>query len=90
MTMTDEKFVSVLDRLERLLRGYQVLPVRSSTEKTVSYATDRMSHLLWMIGEMRGMDPAYPKAQRWLGFVQGALWDLGAITIDDLRAEVRE
>lgn len=59
-------------------------------------------HLLWMLGEMNAMlcdagvndedgGPAKrdQKLNRWLGFVQGALWAHGMATIDQLRDDTR-
>ncbi len=47
-------------------------------------------HCKWMLGEMERHAAEWPedKLNRWLGFVQGALWMLGVYTIDDLRNHV--
>jgi hypothetical protein len=40
-----------------------------------------------MLSEMRNMQDA-GKINRWLGFIQGALWWGGVFTVDQLRAHV--
>ena len=53
------------------------------------------AHIRWMLDEMEGwikepgtMDmKKWIKLQRWLGFVQGALWLLGVYSIDDMRKQ---
>lgn len=47
-------------------------------------------HCNWMLGEMElnARDWDGDKLNRWLGFVQGALWMLGVYTIDELREHV--
>lgn len=59
-------------------------------------------HLLWMLDEMNGMlidGGAHPYAEggvteldrklnRWLGFIQGVLWQMGVVSIEDLRQDV--
>lgn len=57
--------------------------------------TDRdvLQHVLYMLNEMEGwltdqmvLDAKkWEKAQRWIGFVNGALWMLNVYTIDDLK-----
>jgi len=42
------------------------------------------AHLRWMIGEMRTMTDT-EKLMRWIGFMQGALWSLGFVSIDEFR-----
>lgn len=45
---------------------------------------DEAAHLKWMIIEMRTIDDK-EKLMRWIGFMQGALWSLGLVSIDDFR-----
>ena len=50
--------------------------------ETGSY--DEAAHLKWMLGEMKTMTDT-EKLMRWIGFVQGALWSLGYVSIDSWR-----
>lgn len=45
---------------------------------------DEAAHLKWMLGEMRTMTDT-EKLMRWIGFMQGALWSLGYVSIDQWR-----
>lgn len=40
-------------------------------------------HVGWMLDQISDLDDA--KAMRWLCFVQGVLWTLGRLTIDEAR-----
>ena len=42
-------------------------------------------HILWMCRNMPKDDEA--KINRWLGFIQGAIWSFGARSINELRKE---
>lgn len=48
-----------------------------------------IAHLKYMIVEMREMplhdDEDVEKLMRWIGFMQGALWSIGYVSIDNLR-----
>jgi len=50
-----------------------------------------IEHLLWMTNELCDFAAAgkAEKANRWLGFVQGAMWQMKIRTIDEMRADVR-
>jgi len=43
----------------------------------------RLRHLVWMLQELL-KDGSVAKARAWTGFVHGALWALGFMTINDL------
>ena len=50
------------------------------------------AHLKWMIVQMKERDEyanqdydAREKQMRWIGFMQGALWSLGYVSIDEWR-----
>lgn len=47
-------------------------------------ALTEAAHLKWMIEEMRTMTDV-EKLMRWIGFMQGALWSLGYVSIDEFR-----
>lgn len=47
------------------------------------------SHLAWMCHQLTHAGPwSVGKANRWLGFIQGALWILGVFSIDELRQHI--
>jgi len=56
---------------------------------------EALEHVLWMLDEMEGWigdqmtmnAKKWEKVQRWLGFVQGALWREGVYSIDHMRAQ---
>jgi len=49
---------------------------------------DRLQHLLWMIDEAHSWGPArLEKKFRWLGFVQGALWEQGLQSVEDSKRQ---
>lgn len=60
--------------------------------KWVQRNEPEQSHLRTMIPVMQGMadkceDPdTKEKLMRWIGFMQGALWQRGEFTVDDFRA----
>jgi hypothetical protein len=68
---------------------------RSAAEVTAGPKLEQLQHVLWMLDEMENwirdqmtMDAKkWEKVQRWLGFVQGALWSLGIYTIDEMRKQ---
>ena len=63
-------------------------PIRADTESLDTQDT-RLEHVRWMLSEMLNMTDA-GKLNRWLGFVQGALWCSRVFTVDELRTHVRE
>lgn len=47
---------------------------------------DTLAHLLWMTTEARTFpDDKIGKMNRWLGFVQGSLWAMGYVTIEQMK-----
>lgn len=55
-------------------------------ERKVSKSA-KVSHVLWMIDQARDFahEDRLPKAFRWLGFIQGVMWTLGIVTIDEAK-----
>ena len=78
--------------IERLCVVYDArIAAVGSAEKVCADCTGlsifpKLRHLRWMLAEI----PKLPedKANRWLGFVQGVLYDLDFFTINELRAQV--
>lgn len=54
---------------------------------TTGTQNDAFRHLLWMCtkGKEFVNRGDIEKASRWLGFIQGCLWSLGVVSINDLR-----
>lgn len=87
--MTAEKIIEALAlhgrQLEErftLVGGGDVSPKRNPE---ATQGAEQIRHLKWMVGEASGFarEGRLDKAQRWLGFVQGALWMVGLSTIEE-------
>lgn len=96
MAMTKEKVLEALVDLEGTIRKFHAIPklepIRLSEDelKKPKYAIDhhsRMQHYLFMVIEAQRMMCEEPmrreKVMRWLGFLQGVLFELGLKTIDE-------
>lgn len=93
--MNDKQVDSALEELELWLHTNFPTIVPEKIDGTrylvLNYDCDKISvsHLKFMIPEMREMflddSEEREKLMRWLGFVQGALWARGYISIDDCR-----
>lgn len=94
--MTVAKCREVLDRYEQILQRDYVWNAGSTDDGRANYA-----HLRTMIPRMRVMldevdatgnqyavvnVPRMEKFMRWLGFLQGALWNMAIFTLDELKA----
>ena len=81
--MTNEKILEVLAIYDECLRREGYRPLRAET----SDAGAVLNHCLWMVEQTRLFvaDDRREKAFRWLGFVQGVLWDTGVYSIDELK-----
>lgn len=85
------------DHLSALLRKYQVMlnahgskNQRHSLSALLPTKRDVVSHLGWMLGEMRShTEEQWDKSMRWLGFIQGSMWVLGIYTVDQLKEDNR-
>jgi hypothetical protein len=47
-----------------------------------------IAHVKWMLGQPDHFWETPEKAQRWLGFIQGVLWNNGRYSVDELRAHI--
>lgn len=83
--MTREKCLEVVDRYERILSSFG--PGKKDR--------DMVEHLLGMLPQMRSFlvgiesDTEKMKFMRWLGFIQGVLWQRGWFTLDELKEHNR-
>lgn len=80
--MTKEKFHKLLDFYKGYLNKYVSKERNVNADPTNIW--ESFGHILWMIDEMKNMDDQ-EKANRWLGFIQGAFWAMGKFTIDEMR-----
>jgi hypothetical protein len=65
-------------------------PERANTGDRFMPEGERKQHLVWMLEEIINMpDDKFEKANRWLGFVQGAMWSLGLRSVDEMRNDNR-
>jgi methionine salvage enolase-phosphatase E1 len=92
--MTNEKLKSLFqfyyDHLIRTHAGVraETLSDSDTLERVFRFTTEkRVSHLLHMcrMAETFVDTGRIPKAMRWLGFLQGALWSHGYFALDDLK-----
>lgn len=67
-------------------KGYR--PRRADpTAGAPAMRSDLFSHVLWMLNQLLEFLDAgkVEKASRWLGFIQGAFWQHGIFTVDQMR-----
>ena len=92
--MTNEKLKSLFqfyyDHLIRMHEGVRAEALSNSDtrERVFRFSTEkRVSHLLHVCQTAIAFVDAgrVPKAMRWLGFLQGALWSHGYFALDDLK-----
>jgi hypothetical protein len=64
-----------------------VVPIRANLADAGPPQVTSLAHILWMCDEIdRFVDEGrHEKANRWIGFAQGALWIIGAASIDESR-----
>jgi hypothetical protein len=63
---------------------------RQQIEAPKLSAYERVRHLAWCLDQIRAMPAgAKHRQQRWLGFVQGALWAAGLVSLAVLRQQTR-
>lgn len=76
--MTDRKLVKWLNQYEEILR---------ERESQRHVDNDLVAHMLTMIPQMRVFiaEGRREKLMRWIGFIQGSLWVMGAFSIEELK-----
>lgn len=87
--MTRTRVNEALQACAKIIREQvYVKEARRSERAQLVAGESPMPHLLWMIEEAIAFpEEKTEKAMRWLGFVQGALWARGWITIDDAKRQ---
>ena len=85
--MTKDEVIQLADVYQE--RYFQnVFPVRNcDAERNPT----RLSHLAWMTAHLIGFaeQGKLAKAERWIRFIQGALWAMGRTTYDTFSADNR-
>lgn len=93
MAMTDEKIEAALEGLVELLILEGATEPRRLDHEANPKPTrlERLDHLLFMANETMALPSQgrREKAMRWLGFVQGAVWEMGIRSIRDLKDDNR-
>jgi hypothetical protein len=62
---------------------------KADTLRSDLSSAEKMRHLRWMLEQIPNLRNA-GKVNRWLGFVQGVLFEMRMYTIDELRKHVTE
>lgn len=90
--MTPEKTKQALDALDALIPtepNFRGVRPAHRMRPDVAAPTDyqRRAHLRWMCGAGKALvdEGRIEKAMRWLGFVQGALWGMGLVSIGEMK-----
>ena len=91
----DHALKIIRDTRATLARHSVSTPKRVAIDEPAGPMLEQLRHVLWMLDEMESwiLDQMnmtakkWEKVQRWLGFVQGALWSLRVSTIDDMRKQ---
>lgn len=78
------------DQIKQLCIKYDFLLHEKGFDKIERNHHD-IAHIRWMCHEIPNILDAgkFEKANRWLGFVQGALWAYNISTIEDLKEDNR-
>ena len=84
--MTDQKILEVLRLYEKHVAKMGAKKIKADFNAR-PIADDDINHLATMIPQMREFIKANgrEKVMRWLGFVQGVLWNKGEFTLNELR-----
>lgn len=87
MPMSDEKIREAFERCHAIVRFNAALAPERNTEALPGTPAS-YKHLLWLTlnGPKLLDEGRRDKAQRWLGFVQGALWWARLASIEELKA----
>ena len=90
--MTNEKIAEAAAACKDILIGEKVAPKQFPSDHWPELDEEILAHAHFMLDEIINvLLPANrrDKAFRWLGFVQGILWSVGLVTIDELKNQNR-
>lgn len=89
--MTNEKLLSVLRLYEDLLllRGRHARRAPPDLLAVQMSRVQHEDHLLWMCcnATLFASEGRIEKAMRWLGFIQGAFWQMGLRTVEQMKLD---
>ena len=82
------------DRLRTIVNGYRLAigpgrVERCDPNSVEHYGEQRDAHVRWMLQALNADTPVF-RAMRWLCFVQGVLWTLGRLSVDEARRDILE
>lgn len=79
------------DLCERYIAHFSELGYLPHENQNASNSRERIGHALWMCTQIPDIiwRNLVPKANRWLGFVQGVLWTDGGFSIDQMKEDNR-
>jgi len=82
--MTNEQIIQVSNKYQAKLDALGYSELREDRDNPGS-----LTHISWMLYQITQLvnNNQIEKANRWLGFVQGALWALDVCTIDEMRED---
>jgi hypothetical protein len=90
--MTPEIVVKLADFYFAELVKSGAVPMKADETKyaNTSSLNERLNHLAWACNYIKKLATEHGHegvalAQQWLGFVQGALWDAGIFSIEEMR-----
>jgi|GEM_PF-1949878 len=71
--------------------GFEVNPVRLAPNESKLSLRQKLNHCLWLAQEIPNLliQRHYEQPQRWLAFIQGTLWALDLITIEEAKNQNR-
>ncbi len=94
--MERDQILSLLNTYEGGLKVLGATPIRFDKEAKMNTnkkgrRKDVLNHICYMVGEIRIFieNNKMEKANRWLGFVQACIWNLGYATLGELRTDNR-
>lgn len=89
--MTSEQVLAAAEKYEALVRRHVTEAKRFSLVGLLPSKQDCLAHVLYMVPGLREhlSSGKSEKAMRWLGFVQGVLWVVGLMSIDEMKDDNR-
>jgi hypothetical protein len=88
MKMTEDRVRFSVQQLEKVFLEHwpEAIPYQAAE---VSMPVNRVGHMLWMCKQILLFlqDGRREKALCWLGWVQGAVWAMGVLTIEEMKQD---
>ena len=89
--MKKEKIIEVLNKYRSALEKFNISPKQYPHDLASPSKEDAIAHVLLMMNTMEEFLKAdrIEKAFRWLGFIQGCLWQIDIYSIEDMKNDNR-